>query len=230
MIADTSETGLEALIVRSLIDDRGYTVGNPKDYDRDHAVDMAKLFAFLNATQPEVVETLGIETDSPQRIRFLHRLQNEIGNRGIIDVLRKGIKHGPASVELFHGTPTPGNPKAEALFAANLFSITRQLRYSTDETRLALDLALFVNGLPIVTFEIKNSLTKQTVEDAVEQYRRDRDPKEPLFRFGRCIVHFAVDDQEVRMCTHLRGKDSWFLPFNKGWNDGAGNPPNPRRA
>ena len=227
MTADTSETGFEALIVRSLIDDGGYVAGDPQDYDRDRAIDVAKLFAYLNATQPEIVETLGIGADEPRRIKFLHRLRDEIDKRGIVDVLRKGIKRGPASVELFHGTPTPGNAKAEALFAANVFSVTRQLRYSKDETRLALDLTLFVNGLPIITFELKNSLTKQTVEDAVEQYRRDRDPKEPLFRFGRCIVHFAVDDQEVRMCTHLRGKDSWFLPFNMGWDDGAGNPPNP---
>ena len=81
--------------------------------------------------------------------------------------------------------------------------------------------------MPVATFELKNSLTKQTVDDAIQQYKRDRDPKELLFEFGRCVVHFAVDDQEVRFCTHLKGKDSWFLPFNKGWNDGAGNPPNP---
>ena len=105
--------------------------------------------------------------------------------------------------------------------------MTRQLRYSTDETMNALDLGLFINGLPIATFELKNSLTKQTVEDAVEQYKRDRNPKEPLFQFGRCMAHFAVDDSEVRFCPHLKGKASWFLPFNKGWNDGAGNPPNP---
>ena len=105
--------------------------------------------------------------------------------------------------------------------------VTRQLPTASDETRRALDLCLFINGLPIATFELKNSLTKQTVEDAVEQYRRDRDPREKLFEFGRCVVHFAVDDSEVRMCTELRGKASWFLPFNKGWNDGAGNPPNP---
>jgi type I restriction enzyme R subunit len=145
----------------------------------------------------------------------------------VVDVLRKGIKHGPASVDLFYGTPTPGNKKAEELFAANIFSITRQLHYSKDETPLALDLCLFINGLPIITFELKNSLTKQTVEDAIQQYKRDRDPRELLFQFGRCVVHLAVDDQEIRMCTHLRGKESWFLPLNKGWNDGAGNPPNP---
>ena len=161
------------------------------------------------------------------RQKFLARLSNEIGKRGVIDVLRKGVDHGPLHFDLFYGTPSPGNAKAAALFAKNRFSVTRQLRYSLDETRRALDLCLFINGLPIATFELKNSLTKQTVEDAVEQYRRDRDPREKLFEFGRCVVHFAVDDAEVRMCTELRGKGSWFLPFNKGWNDGAGNPPNP---
>jgi type I restriction enzyme R subunit len=105
--------------------------------------------------------------------------------------------------------------------------VSRQLRYSLDETLNALDAGLFINGLPIATFELKNSLTKQTVEDAVEQYKRDRNPRELLFQFGRCMAHFAVDDSEVMFCPHLKGKASWFLPFNKGWNDGAGNPPNP---
>jgi len=106
--------------------------------------------------------------------------------------------------------------------------VTRQLRYSRDETQLALDLGLFINGLPVATFELKNNLTKQTVEDAVQQYQRDRDPREKLFELGRCVAHFAVDDHEVRFCTHLKGKASWFLPFNLGWDDGAGNPPNPQ--
>ncbi|NMA19906.1 MAG: type I restriction endonuclease subunit R, partial [Lentisphaerae bacterium] len=127
----------------------------------------------------------------------------------------------------FYGTPTPGNVKAAERFAANIFSVTRQLRYSRNETALSLDMVVFINGLPIATFELKNKLTKQTVLDAVQQYQRDRDPKELLFQFGRCVVHFAVDDHEVRFCTHLKGKESWFLPFNKGMNDGTGNPPNP---
>ena len=116
---------------------------------------------------------------------------------------------------------------AQQRYALNRFSVTRQLRYSRDETQLALDLGLFINGLPVATFELKNNLTKQTVEDAVEQYKRDRDPRELLFQFGRCMAHFAVDDQVVRFCTELKGKASWFLPFDQGWNDGAGNPPNP---
>lgn len=161
------------------------------------------------------------------RRKLLARLQGEITKRGTIDVLRHGIKDGPHHVDLFYGTPSPGNAKAAERFAANRFSVTRQLRYSQDETQLALDLALFINGLPIATFELKNSLTKQTVEDAVQQYQRDRDPREKLFEFGRCVVHFAVDDHEVRFCTHLKAKGSWFLPFNRGCNDGAGNPPNP---
>ena len=145
----------------------------------------------------------------------------------MIDVLRYGIHHLSTYGDLFYGTPTPGNRKAEERFATNVFSVTRQLRCSQDQTRLALDMCLFINGLPIASFELKNNLTKQTVADAIEQYRRDRDPRKLLFQFGRCAVHFAADDQEVEMCTHLQGKASWFLPFNKGWNHAAGNPPNP---
>ncbi len=152
----------------------------------------------------------------------------EIARRGVVDVLRKGVKHGPAAVTLFYGAPSPGNVRATELHAANLFSVTRQLRYSLDETQRALDLCLFINGLPVITFELKNRLTKQTVQDAIAQYQRDRDPRELLFQFGRCALHLAVDDQEVWMCTHLQGADSWFLPFNQGYLDGAGNPPNPR--
>ena len=247
MSTDTSEKGLEDLIVAAMTGDRhgtplttaatreepapfggaGWIPGDPHDYDREYAVDLAQLAAFLRATQPEVAEALDLDHEGPTRRKFLARLQGEVARRGIIDVLRKGVKHGRHSLDLFYGTPSPGNVKAADRFAANRFSVTRQLRYSRDETRRALDLGLFINGLPIATFELKNNLTKQTVEDAVEQYRRDRHPRELLFQFGRCAVHFAVDEHEVRMCTHLKGKASWFLPFNQGWNDGAGNPPNP---
>src|SRR6056297_2265340 len=224
---DISEKGLETLIVESLIGEAGYVQGSSKDYSREHVVDLAKLREFIQATQPKSAEALQLDQECPQRTQFLHRLDAEIAKRGVIDVLRKGVKHGPVSLELFYGTPTPGNTRAAELHAANIFSVTRQLRYSRDETQRALDLGLFINGLPVATFELKNSLTKQTVADAVEQYQRDRDPREKLFEFGRCVAHFAVDEHEVRFCTHLKGKASWFLPFNQGWNDGAGNPPNP---
>jgi len=224
---DTTEKGLEALIVRSLIDEAGYLPGDPEDYDREHGVDLAHLLAFLRTTQPKTLDKLGIEVAGPRRTQFLHRLQGEVARRGVIDVLRRGVKHGPHHIDLFYGTPSPNNRKAVERFEANRFSVTRQLRYSRDEIQLSLDMAIFINGLPVATFELKNKLTKQTVEDAMQQYKRDRDPKELLFQFGRCMVHFAVDDHEVRFCTHLKGKHSWFLPFNKGYNDGAGNPPNP---
>jgi len=249
MTTDTSEKGLETIIMRRMTGVDGFSVapgtvaekpdaagagyfaGSPKDYDRAQVLDMPQLFAFFRATQPEAFDKLAIaDTVDPKdinRLKFLARLSGEIGKRGVIDVLRRGVEHGPLHFDLFYGTPSRGNAKAEALHAQNRFSITRQLAYSMDETRRALDLCLFINGLPIATFELKNSLTKQTVDDAVEQYRRDRDPREKLFDFGRCVVHFAVDDSEVQMCTELKGKGSWFLPFDKGYNDGAGNPPNP---
>ena len=245
MTTDTTERGLERLICTALtglpcdptpeyeVGERpaaygaGWTCGDPRDYDREYCVDLVQLLACLRDTQPRVSEALSLEKDGPTRRKFLARLQGEINRRGTIDVLRHGIKHGAHHLDLFYGTPSPDNPKAQDRYAANRFSVTRQLRYSLDETQLALDLGLFINGLPVATFELKNSLTKQTVEDAVEQYKRDRDPREKLFEFGRCVVHFAVDDHEVRFCTHLKGKASWFLPFNQGWNDGAGNPPNP---
>src|SRR6266545_5011587 len=190
-------------------------------------MDLSHVSWFLRETQPEAADALDFSQDGPTRRKFLARLQGEITKRGTIDVLRHGSKHGPHHLDLFYGTPSPENTKAADQNRANRFSVTRQLRYSRDETQRALDVALFINGLPIATFELKNSLTKQTVAEAVAQYQRDRDPREKLFEFGRCVAHFAVDEQEVRFCTHLTGKGSWFLPFNLGWNDGAGNPPNP---
>jgi len=247
MKADTTEGGLEALIVADMTGTRGvqpvadavrdsagalgslrhWQIGDPKDYDRAWTLDLVQFTEFVRSTQPKLVGALSLDEDTPIRQKFLGRLQGEITKRGVIDVLRKGVKHGPHDVALFYASPSAGNTAAQARFRLNRFTVTRQLRYSLDDTAHALDFGLFINGLPVATFELKNSLTKQTVADAVEQYRRDRDPREKLFEFGRCIAHFAVDDAQVMFCTHLKGKASWFLPFNRGWNDGAGNPPNP---
>ena len=170
---------------------------------------------------------MALHEDCPARRKFLTRLHNEIGKHGTIHVLRNGVKHGQHRLELFYHTPTPGNARAAALFEQNRFTVVRQLKYNPRGTRHALDLGLFINGLPVFTMELKNNLTKQTVQDAIRQYREHRNPREQLFALGRCIAHFAVDESEVWFCTHLAGKASWFLPFNKGWNGGAGNPPNP---
>ena len=246
MNTDTTERGLERLICTGLTGNAcepptsgtvaeppagyggvGWSCGNPHDYDQEYCVDLVQLSAFLRNTQPEAAESLSLSKDGPTRRAFLNRLQGEINKRGTIDVLRNGIKHGPLYLDLFYGTPSPDNPNAQERFEQNRFTVTRQLRYSRDDAQRALDIGLFINGLPVFTFELKNSLTKQTVDDAVWQYRKDRNPREKLFGFGRCIAHFALDEREVRFCTHLKGKASWFLPFNRGWNDGAGNPPNP---
>ena len=228
MSTDLSEKSLETLIVDHMTSSGGgWLAGDPSDYEREYAVDLAQLSSFLRATQPNTADALDLDHDGPTRRKFLARLQGEVTKRGVIDVLRKGIKHGAHELDLFYGTPSAGNLPAIERYDANRFSVTRQLRYSRDETQLTLDLGLFINGLPIATFELKNSITKQTAEDAVEQYKRDRDPRELLFQFGRCIVHFAMDDQVVRFCTELKGKASWFLPFDQGYQDGAGNPPNP---
>lgn len=247
MKTDTTERGLERLICAAMTGDpcdltpagdrvakspvtvagTGWICGDPVSYDREYCVDLAQLADFLNATQPGIAEQLDLRTESPVRRKFLARLQGEVSKRGVIDILRHGLRHGPYQLDLFYGTPSPGNTKAAERFVANRFSVTRQLRYSREETQRALDLCLFINGLPFATFELKNNLTKQTVDDAEHQYKRDRDPREKLFEFGRCVVHFAVDEHEVKFCTQLTGKTSWFLPFNQGWNDGAGNPPNP---
>ena len=246
MTTDISEHGLESLICVALAGEAclppaagevtepasgyggvGWSCGSYQHYDREYCVDWPQLAAFLETTQPKVADAFVLDGAGPTRRRFLARLQGEIAKRGTIDVLRHGLRHGAHEIALFYGTPSPGNVQAREHFEQNRFTVTRQLRYSRDETQRSLDIVLFINGLPVITFELKNNLTKQTVNDAVEQYRRDRIPREKLFELGRCVAHFAVDESEVRFCTELKGKASWFLPFNRGWNDGAGNPPNP---
>ena len=246
MAMDTTERGLERLICTALAGHPcdppaegtvadppagyggvGWSGGSFDDYDREYCVDLVQLGAFLRITQPKAAEALALWQYGPTRRAFLTRLQGEVSRRGTIDVLRNGVKHRALHVELFYGTPSEHNPRAQERFELNRFTVTRQLRYSRDETLRALDVGLFINGLPVFTFELKNSFTKQTAHDAVLQYQQDRNPRERLFEFGRCIAHFAVDEREVQFCTHLKGKASWFLPFNRGWNDGAGNPPNP---
>lgn len=224
---DTKERGLESLIVRWLVEQNGYEQGVSADYNREYAVDETRLLRFLSETQTDEMEKLGVFSSDLKKAKFLDRLRGEIVKRGVIDVLRNGMKMYPANLIMFYTTPSLKNTKAQEMFEKNIFSVTRQLMYSKDAARLALDLCIFINGLPVITCELKNQLTKQNVDDAVYQYQHDRDPKELLFQFKRCMAHFAVDDVRVRFCTKLDGKDSYFLPFDKGNKDGAGNPPNP---
>ncbi len=226
MPTNTKESGLETLIVNHLVAQNHFEQGQNADFNKDYALDEVRLFRFLETTQPGELSKLGLQSEL-KRAGFLSRLQGEIAKRGVVDVLRNGIKIYPASLVLFYMTPSKKNEEAKKRFEQNIFSVTRQLMYSKDNTKLALDFCIFINGLPLITCELKNQLTKQDVEDAVYQYKTDRDPKELLFQFKRCMVHFAVDDARVKFCTKLAGKKSWFLPFDKGSQSGAGNPPNP---
>lgn len=224
---NTKENGLESLIVKWLVEQNGYEEGTNADYNKEYAVDETRLFRFLQDTQPKEMDKLGVFISDTKKRQFLNRLSGEIAKRGIIDVLRNGVKVYPADLIMFYLTPTENNEQARIMYEKNIFSVTRQLRYSQDAGKLALDVCLFINGLPVITMELKNQLTKQNTENAVRQYKEDRDFHDFLFSFKRCMVHFAVDDATIQFCTKLAGKNSWFLPFNKGYNDGAGNPPNP---
>ena len=224
---NTKESGLESLIVKWLVEQNGYEEGANADYNKEYALDETRLFRFLEDTQPNEMDKLGVFKSDVKKRQFLNRLSGEIAKRGIIDVRRNGVKVYPADLIMFYLTPTENNEQARIMYEKNIFSATRQLRYSQDAGKLALDICLFINGLPVITMELKNQLTKQNTENAVRQYKEDRDFHDLLFSFKRCMVHFAVDDATIQFCTKLAGKDSWFLPFNKGYDDGAGNPPNP---
>ena len=205
-----------------------YSKSSPADYERVLCLDTRQLMAFLRATQAAALARLEVRHGAKLEAKLCERIANGIRDRGVIDVLRNGIKEGSEELKLYYALPSSQlNPQASALYDANIFSVTRQLQYSQDQCRLALDMVIFINGLPIATFELKNRLTRQNVKDAMRQYQGDRDASEPLFALGRCLVHFAVDDDLVYMTTHLRGRETTFLPFNQGYDEGAGNPVNP---
>lgn len=230
MPSQLNESRLEELIAAQLIDgdeSPGWAHGVPSEFNAAYCLDLATLREFIRDTQPPLIGALDLDGDSPTTHKFLARLQGEITKKGIVGCLREGIMHGAHHVDLYFPTPDVKNKKAGEQFQSNRFTITRQVHYSSKDTSKSLDLVAFVNGLPIATFELKNHITHQTVEDAVKQYKTDRDPGEPIFQFGRCMAHFAVDDAHVKFCSKLSGTSSWFLPFDKGYNDGAGNPPNP---
>jgi type I restriction enzyme R subunit len=204
----------------------GYRKRAPEDYDRILCLLPRDVVDFVLATQPKEWERLAQHhgKDTVREI-FLGRLSSEIGNRGCLDVLRNGFRDSGCKFRLAYFRPASGlNEETRRQHAANLFSVVRQVRYSAKNEN-SLDLVLFLNGIPIFTAELKNPLNGQDVEDAMRQYKTDRDPREPLLSYGRCLAHFAVDPDLVYVATRLAGPKTRFLPFNQGRFGGAGNPP-----
>jgi len=223
-----TEKAFEEAIEKHLLEKGGYIKGDPDDFNRELALDTKMIFAFLQESQPEAwkksLEIHGAATES----RLLQRLVKELDNRGTLDVLRNGFIDYGVRYKMAYFKPASGlNPEAERLYRLNRLTVTRQLKYS-QKSEKSVDMLLGLNGLPVATVELKNRFTGQDVSDAREQFIDDRDPKEPLFQFKkRALVHFAVDPDEVYMTTKLEGSRTKYLPFNIGYNKGAGNPPNP---
>src|SRR5690606_30909921 len=225
---DTTEKGLEAHISQFLVSENGYALRSNTLYDNVSCLDKELLFQFLETTQPKAVAKLKAYHKELYEQKIVKRLNDQIQAKGVIEVLRKGITDGftDTKLHLFYNRPVSGyNNKTEKLYRANQFSVMRQVYFSPNNTK-SLDMVVFINGIPVISFELKNELTKQNVQHAIRQYKQDRDPNEELFRLGRLIVNFAADTEEVWMCTQLKKEKSYFLPFNKGYNNGAGNPPN----
>lgn len=205
----------------------GYLKRRHADYDRALCLLPRDVIDFILATQPREWQRLTQHHGQAVREQFLGRLAAEIERRGVLDVLRNGIKDSGCKFRLAYFRPASGlNEETRRLHAANLFAVARQLRYSSNSEH-CLDLGLFVNGIPIFTAELKNPLSGQDVEDAIRQYKTDRDPREALLAPGRCLAHFAVDPDLVYVATRLAGPRTRFLPFNQGKFGGAGNPPVP---
>ncbi len=201
----------------------GYSSLQSADYDKYFCLVPDEMLQFIRATQPKMYQRLERQygEETPQKLTL--RISNQVERRGVLDVLRKGVKDRGCSFDLTYFQPSSGmNPDHQRLYEQNRFSLVRQLKYS-QQNENSLDMVLCLNGLPLVTMELKNSLTGQVVTDAEKQYRTDRDPREPLLQFKRCLVHFAVGNEKVSMTTRLQGGNTRFFPFNKGIE----NPVNP---
>ena len=225
---NTKENGLEKHIVDYLVEINNYLYRDSSNYDNVNCIDEDLLFQFLEDTQPKALEKLKRYHNDLYKQKIVKRINDQIVQKGVIEVLRKGVVDGftDTKLRLFYDKPVSAyNVKANDQYQANIFSAMRQVYFSPHNTK-SLDIVTFINGLPIISFELKNELTNQTVKDAIHQYKTDRDPNEEIFRFGRLVVNFAVGTEEVWMCTELKEQNSFFLPFNKGYNNGAGNPPN----
>jgi type I restriction enzyme R subunit len=205
----------------------GYYIGYANDFNAKYAIDEVRFWHFLETTQPE--ELAKLQKQSDWKLKIVERLDRLVKKYGILRLLRKGLEVDDAHFTLLYVLPlASSSAAAKTNFDNNEFSVSRQIRYSTLNPREEIDMVVFINGLPIATMELKNHWTGQNAKvHGQNQYKTKRDITQPLLNFGRCVVHFAVDTDEVYMTTKLDGGNTFFLPFNLGHNYGKGNPPNP---
>ncbi len=250
MVSNTNEQALEAAIEQALTGmttegvnsaviteegpltslgvDHGYKRGNPSSFNPQYALDEQLFWRFLERTQERELGKLQKHNPSDWQRKLLERYDRLMKKHGLLHLLKKGLPIDDAHFHLMYPAPlASSSEKVKDDFAANIYSCTRQVRYSLANPLQEIDMVLFLNGIPLITMELKNAWTGQTARfHGQKQYRKDRDINQPLLNFGRCLVHMAVDTDEVYMTTKLAGNATYFLPFNKGHNHGKGNPPN----
>ncbi|MHC2633939.1 type I restriction enzyme R subunit [Bradyrhizobium liaoningense] len=243
MVSNTKEIALEQAIQKHLTgwtseelagqaqsaDPARYRIGHPADFNAQYALDTKLFWEFLEGTQAKELGKLKSRNPSDWDRKILERFDRMATKHGVLHLLKKGLQVDDAFFELMYPAPlASSSAKVHESFAANIFSVTRQVRYSQANPLEEIDMVLFLNGLPLITLELKNAWTGQTARyHGQKQYRQDRDANQPLLQFGRALVHMAVDTDEVFMATKLAGPSTYFLPLNKGHNHGEGNPPNP---
>lgn len=249
MLSQTNEQALEAAIERALtgqcqedikaglvaespadyVRNNGFKRGVPADFNARYALDEKWFWQFLESTQQDTLAQLQKHSPNDWQRRILERFDRLAKKNGVLHLLKKGLSLDDVHFHLMYPAPlASSSDQVKQHFEANIFSVTRQVRYSLANPLQEIDIVLFVNGIPLVTLELKNAWTGQTARyHGQKQYRSDRDTNQPLLQFARCLVHMAVDTDEVYMTTKLSGQSTFFLPFNKGHNQGQGNPPNP---
>lgn len=243
MVSNTREIALEQSIQKHLtghtaeelagqpatVSGYPYRIGLPGDFNAQFALDTAMFWQFLQATQGKELAKLQSRNPSDWQAKILERFDRMIKKNGLLHLLKKGLDVDDAHLTLMYPAPLASSAtRVHENFSANIWSITRQVHYSQTYPLEEIDMLLFLNGMPLITVELKNAWTGQTARfHGQKQYRDSRDATQPLLHFGRTLVHMAVDTDEVFMTTKLAGPATFFLPFNKGHNNGEGNPPNP---
>lgn len=229
MTSNTKEEALESLIEKHLHEVNGFEIGDPNNFDKQHALDLKLFWQFLENTQKLKLERLQKHSPQDWQRTIIERYDRLIKKNGVLALLKKGLDIGDVHLDLMYPLPLASSSQIiHENFEKNIFSVTRQVTYSIAKPLQEIDMVIFLNGIPLITLELKNIWTQQTARfHGQKQYREDRDPNQPLLNFARSLVHMAVDTDEVYMTTKLKGKETFFLPFNKGNNLGQGNPPNP---